>query len=209
MRCRSATAAVLDCAIFENGTATANSSEHTGGSTYETLTASATILSTTDTLTFGARLVTSDVGVNIAQCKLVLGSTVSDSDYRNDNWDGVVHPSYYRFKQAGPLKLIAPNIGFPAQFLVCSERAFPAFNSARLISGDADSDESDAPLVPVATGLIWYLLKHRLGENHRDTKVWRAKFDAACAKHLAYPSDGSMGQPIMSGPIVRAAARVR
>jgi hypothetical protein len=207
LRARCATASVLDAVILENGSVTASSSEHTGGSTYEVLTVSATIAATTDTLSFGARIVTSDVTANLAQCFLADGATVTDADYRDDHWDG--HLNDYRFEQGGPLKIHAPNIGFPAQFLVCSERPFPGFDATRLGTGAADADESDAPLVPVAVGTVAILLEQHLGKTHPEAMRWRKQFSDQIQKHLAYPTEGGHGKKMLNPPFAASPMRVR
>ena len=192
--------------IFENGTATASSSFHTGGSTYEVLTCSVTVASTTDTLTFGPSVEDGDTSVNLAQCFLIDGANVSDSDYRDDHWDGKLSQDQLRYEQGGPLKIHAPNIGFPAQFLICSERPYPGLDPARLASGDADQDESDAPLVPVATGMVAILLE---GARHPDAEKWRQKFDALRLKHFAMPTDEGGGKTFVRPPLAAPARRVR
>jgi hypothetical protein len=208
LRVRATVASRIRVRIYENGTATASSSFHTGGSTYEVLTCSVTIGSTTDVLTFGASLESGDTSVNIAECYLALEASVSDGTYRDDSWAGTIPKNQYHFEQGGPLKLHIPSIGTTGQFLVCSERPFPGFDAARLASGAADTDEQDAPLDEVATGIVAITLEQRYGPGDATARLWRKKFDLACRKHLAYPT-GNTGMPLLNGPITAPAMRVR
>ena len=115
----------------------------------------------------------------------------------------------YRFEQGGPLKIHNPYVGSPGQLIICSEKPFPGFDATRLTTGAADADESDAPLVPVATGAIAILLEGRLGTDHPMAREWRRKFSNACLKHLSYPTEGGMGKSAINPPFAAPFARVR
>lgn len=206
--CRATVASRVRVCIYENGSATASSSYHSGGSAYEELTVSATIASTTTALTFGTSLENGDTTIQLGRCYLQDGA-VDDASRRDDQWPYRINTGSVSFEQGGVLKFHAPNIGFPAQFIVCSERAFPGFDATRLNTGAADTDESDAPLVPVALGTIANLYEAKLGELHPDAMHWRRKFSDACMKHLAYPTGEKGGVTMLNGPIASMPARVR
>lgn len=176
---------------------------------YQEVTTGISMASTTRALQFTVTAQINNASQQIYEAYACIGAVTDD--VRRDTFRSYPVPSnMYHFEQGGPLRIHhPPGMGTPGQFIICSERPYPGFDATRLASGAADTDESDAPLVPVATGILAILMEQRLGVTHPDAMRWRRKFDGLCRAHLAYPSDGGVGKNILYPPFAAPPRRVR
>ncbi len=175
------------------------------GATQQEYTCSLTLADAADTLTLTITAQTNDATHKLYRAGICVGD-LTDSIRRDD------FPRYrlsgYDFEQSGPLKIRNPYTG-RGQLIIGSERPFPGFDATRLASGAADTDESDAPLIPVATGIIAILMEGHLGTTHPDAKEWRRKFENMKLKHMSAKTDKGGGMNLLAPPFARAAMRVR
>lgn len=174
----------------------------------ETLTASIELSEDAIDIGLGVIAGDSDGNHSIYECYAFIGSELTDA-IRRDTFPRLLIPkNQYHFEQGGPLRIQYQGARSPGSFIICSERPFPGFDATRLASGAADTDEQDAPLDEVATGIVAITLEQRYGPGDATARLWRHKFDLACRKHLAYPT-GNTGMPLLNGPITAPAMRVR
>lgn len=179
------------------------------GAALQEATASVSLATVASEITLTVTAQTNNAAQKIYEAYACIGAVTDD--VRRDTFRSYPVPSnMYHFEQGGPLRIHhPPGMGTPGQFIICSERPYPGFDATRLASGAADTDESDAPLVPVATGILAILMEQRLGVTHPDAMRWRRKFDGLCRAHLAYPSDGGVGKNILYPPFAAPPRRVR
>ena len=196
--------------LYEEGSAVASSSFHSGDSTWDELSTTYTDVST-DFLTsmeVAVTVETGDVPATIGEIGLAYGTAMDDAIRRGNYEKHPVAKTAYSFEQGGPLQIDLPQMGNRSQFIIESERPFPAFDATRLLSGAADTDETDAPLTTVATGTIFYLFRGKYGSDHALTREWEKKFENLRTSHIAAHTDGP-GFDLMRSPIAAPALRSR
>ncbi len=137
---------------IDDGVTVSSSGYHTGGGTLEELSVKKTLAATATKCVVQASIE-------------VDGATYIDelySAYSPDIYDAIRNDSYgdgiqenFRVSQGGaPLSLFLGRPGFGNQYVVYSRRPYPAFTGTRITGGLADADTSDAPLIPIAVGLL-------------------------------------------------------
>lgn len=200
LRCQTATASAFRVYI-NDGTATTNSSYHTGGGTVEELSATMTLASTATTLTFGIEGKV-DGTCYIDECYILKASGVTDTDRRGQFIESPVNP--YWLKDGGTVTAQLPGRAIGSgQYLFYAIRGFPAFDATRLAARTAGPDTTDAPILIAAlgiAGLVFRQLQRRRGGDHREEglaeETW-AQFEAAALDYYTknLPADGAVEIP--------------
>lgn len=187
-----------------DGTSTASTSTSDGGAALGEYTTSITLNEGATTITTTVTAQTSNAAQKIYEAYALVGD-LTDSVRRDDYPVYPLRPDQYQFEQGGPLVIHSPFLGSPGRFHITSERPYVEFDSTRLSTGAADTDETDAPVDVIAAGAIFYLFR---GRGYAEAKEWERKFDQLRRSHLAMKTDGP-GFPLMGPPLTRAAVRMR
>ena len=149
-----------------DGTQTISTSYHTGGSSWEELSATITVASTATTLTIAASLETGDTTAYVDEC-YAIENAITDS-VRRDSYQEYEIPKVLDQGFANPVLLMEPR-SRGGQIIVYSRRPYPQFDSTRVAGGTADADSSDAPLIEVATMAIARLFEGLARTQGEDT----------------------------------------
>ena len=206
-----ATASSLEVEILEDGAVVASSSYHTGGSSWEELTATWTVSAAAKSLSVRANM-DADATAYIGELYAVRGSI--DDNVRRDYYPrGQVGKHLYEWEQGGTLGLKAPHKGKGGQYILATKRGYPAFDNTRLISGAADTDETDAPEVAVACGAIWKLFEARAAGDTKSADWvraadWRMRFEKEASQHLYIPTQSQGGFNMLGAPLAAGARRM-
>lgn len=132
-------------------------------------------------------------------------SIVGDASVKRDSYpEAMLAPDDYAFEQgAGTPALILPPAGLGTQYVVYSQRPYPQFDSTRILSGTADGDTCDAPLVTVVAGALGRLFEGLSMEPGVDTtrfaaiaQVWNKRFDTLALMHVWRPDMRGPGMPV-------------
>ena len=180
-----------------NASVIASSSYHTGGSGWEELsTAETTLASTVEGLTVRVSVEGSNTVCYVDHldgCRGALTDGVRRGNYSETDYG---RPE---FDQGLPLSFLAPGRS-SGQWVVYSERGYAEFDSARLIAGTADADETDAPEIIAATG-AHYALYEGIGDMAK-AREWRERFESLALQHRYIQSEGPtpLGIPQRSIP---------
>lgn len=189
------------------------SETHTGGGTWEELTGQITVDNNSESLTLELQIEDGDVTAYIGEAFLVETEKLSDAVRKNDYPEVILPQHAYTFDQWGTLKVNVKD-DFN-QLLVWSKRPYPGFDSARLISGAADQDETDAPLEIVATGAIARLYRGRAESKYaeptdlRNAELWEQRFAPMARAHQALPQRDVTDRAYNPGGLVPMARRLR
>lgn len=192
-----------------DGITTSNSSYHTGGNTWEELTATITPASTATTLTVTVSVeVDGTALIDEAYC---LFGPINDT-VRRDQWRNRYLDPLPKWEMGQPLELNS-FIGRGGQLIVESYRPYTEFDQTRINSGLADADTTDAPIEMIAHGAIWQLLKEQVQTKtitekmieHRNTYGWLRD------QHQATASADRSIRPGLQvfGPATTVSARAR
>jgi hypothetical protein len=199
-------------ASMTDGTTT-DTETHTGGDTWEELIPAITTSADAEFITLSLNVIDGDVDGWIGEAFLVETDKLSDAVRKNDYGEIVLPRKDYTFDQWGTLK-VNTDRDFN-QLLVWSKRPYPGFDSARLISGAADQDSTDAPLEIVATGTIARLFRGRASGQYampgddRMAAEWEAKFAQLARAHQTLPQRDVTENAYNYGGLVPAARRMR
>ena len=163
-----------------------SSSYHTGDGGWEELSVTAAISSTAASLSFGVEVNTTNSYIFVDQCYLV---ETLDDGVRLDAYEETP-VAWELMQEAGTMWLDLPQQSINSQYIVASTRPYPGFVEARLRSGAADADTTDAPLEQAAVGGIarlYEMLAARKDENtdryQQLADEWGAKFGKYQAGH--------------------------
>jgi len=190
------TASKVRIQILESGSVVDSSSYHTGGSGWEELTVSYTILTTATSLSMRASVEVDAGNAYIGEMGAAIETTMTDAIRRDNYIEYDLPRDQFHYDQNGVLSILVPPRGKKGQWIVYSKRPYPGFDSARLISGAADADSTDAPLVTVACGAIARLFKGKAMGDVQSAdwvraKEWEDKF-ATLANKLLYVGKDSL-----------------
>lgn len=176
---------------------TTNSSYHTGGGSWEELTAAHTVDTAADIVRISIRN-EADGAQLLDEAYLTDGSV--DESERRDNYN--VEWMTGEWTQT-PLMWRGP-VDLTGQIVVKSRRPYPTFDATRMRSGLADSDSQDAPLDLIAyRALARFYEDQAFGQNgNAMLEMKAAKYskqaDIMGAAHIADPT-GNKGATILSG----------
>lgn len=174
-----------------NASIIASSSYHSGGSDWEELATAETALSTSiDGLTVQVSVETNDGTVYVARLDAVRGG-LTDAVRRGNFEEYEVDPRPYFDQGSGPLRMYLDGRS-NGQYVVYSYRPYPEFNADRMLAGTADADETDAPIVTIATGAIARLFETVHGAGDPRAREWRGKADTLYRRHRYERSEGTM-----------------
>lgn len=199
--------------IRANGGGGNVSDTHTGGETWELLTAEITVAATAESIPLALLVEDSDATGYFGEAYLVETERLSDAVRKNDYPEVILPRHAYTFDQWGTLKVNVKD-DFN-QLLVWSKRPYPGFDSARLISGAADQDETDAPLETVATGAIARLYRGRAESKYaeptdlRNAELWEQRYAPMARAHQALPQRDVTDRAYNPGGLVPMARRLR
>lgn len=205
-----------------DGVDTTSSSYHTGGGTFEELTVTHTVNSAATRLRVQITIADDNTAAYVDECYIASEQSSISDDLRRDAYPEheLVHGPDYEFAQgAGTLAIIMKREpGAPGQLAVYSQRPHPGFITTRLSDGTADSDSSDAPLIPVAAGAIARLYEGLAQTESPDrprflalSDQWEARFQTMAGRHL-YTHSGTQrdfGLPVPPAATLAPAARRR
>ena len=149
-----------------DGTQTISTGYHSGGSSWEELSATITVAAAATTLTIAASLETGDTTAYVDECYAV-ENAITDG-VRRDAFSEYEIPKVLDQGFANPVLLVDPR-GRGGQIIVYSRRPYPQFDSTRVAGGTADADSSDAPLIEVATMAIARLFEGLARTGGEDT----------------------------------------
>lgn len=146
--------------LLANGSVIASTAYHTGGSSFEELTSTYTVLATAATLSVQAEINTGVTTVYVGEM-YAFENDITDGIRRGAYEDSDIHSAEPAdFDQGtGPLSYSIEPISRGQQLVFYTNRPFSGFDATRLAAGTADADLSDAPLVPVAVAAIGRLFK--------------------------------------------------
>lgn len=183
---------------IESGASSAT--DTVAASSWEELTAAITVPTTAAKIDIQLTTVASGDPGYFGEAYLVETAKLSDA-VRKDNYEPYpLLKSEWEWEQNGTLALrVAPQTG---QILLSTAKPYPKFDADRLITGAADSDETDAPEIIVATGLLYLYFEAREGVNSERTQRYKRSFEELCARHIYVktPHRGGfrmVGQPLM------------
>lgn len=164
------------------GATTGNSSYHTGGSTWEELSASITVPATASSITFRAEVNTGNSTGYISELYLIRGSSLTDAIRRGQYEESLLNRDDYEWEQtpAGIMLVLNNSVARDQQLVLYSERSYSRFTQSRIDAGTADLDSTDCPLELVATGAIARLyegLAQRPGEDATRYRALASEFD--------------------------------
>ena len=148
-----------------DGVDTTNSDYHTGGSTFEELTAQHTVNAAATYLEVQVRVETGDVTAYVDEAALAFGTW--DDSMRKDNYHW--YPALPSWNQSGglPARLLPRQKG--SSYRISAFRSYPALDSTRLASGAADPDTIDAPEDLIAYGALAQLFKRAMRDNEANS----------------------------------------
>lgn len=200
-----ATGASIRVEILEDGSVVASSSYHAGGSEWEELSTSWQVGDDAKSLQIRANM---DVDATAYVGELYAARGVIDDAMRRDNYpETPVLRNRYSWEQNGTLALRAPHNGKGGQYILNTRRSYPAFDNARMISGAADTDTTDAPETAVACGVLWKLYEARAAGDVKSAdwvraQDWKRRFEVEAASHMYAPTKGGfniLGTPLAAG----------
>lgn len=186
---------------------------HIGNDRWQTLSAAHTVPTTAESIMLTLQVISSDGAGYFGEAFLVETEKLSDAVRRNDYPEVILPQHAYTFDQWGTLKVNVKD-DFN-QLLVWSKRPYPGFDSARLISGAADQDSTDAPLEIVATGAIARLYRGRAESKYaeptdlRNAELWEQRFAPMARAHQALPQRDVTDRAYNPGGLVPMARRLR
>ena len=187
--------------VYENGTATASTAYHTGGSTVEQLTTTVTIADTTDTLTFGFSVDTGDTTAYAGEA-FIADQPISDAKWINDYPETAVIPEY----DQNALALVNPPMGRSGQWVIYSWRNYPPFDATRVLDGTADTDQTDADVDTVACGALAQLFR---GMGDPAYTYWNSRWEGMQRKGLYVPSARGGGANVIPNVMMAPAVARR
>lgn len=199
--------------VFVSDGVTSNVDTHTGGSTWEERSDSITVDDGAEYVQVLIGITGGDVTAYFGEAFLVEIEKLSDAVRKNDYPEVILPQHAYTFDQWGTLKVNVKD-DFN-QLLVWSKRPYPGFDSARLISGAADQDETDAPLETVATGAIARLYRGRAESKYaeptdiRNAELWEQRFAPMARAHQSLPQRDVTDRAYNPGGLVPMARRLR
>ena len=207
-----ATASSLEVEILEDGAVVASSSYHSGASRWEELTATWTVGASAKSLSMRANM-DADATAYIGELYALRGSV--DDTVRRDNYPRApLGKHLYEWEQGGTLALKSTQRGKGGQYILATKRGYPAFDNTRLISGAADTDETDAPEVAVACGAIWKLFEAKAAGDTKSADwvramEWRARFEKEASQHMYIPTQSQGGFNMLGSPLAAGARRMQ
>ena len=198
--CWSAVASQVRIRITD-GVDTTNSSYHTGGSTWEELTATHTVNSAATSLTVSVRVESDNTVCYIDE--YAAGETYDDA-VRRDAW-----PRYQLgrtgFIQNGALAAWLPERGHNGQYIVKSYRPYPRFDATRLADGTALGDTTDCPLEVAVAGGVGRLYEVMAGMEEegspdrekyvREAALWNKRWEGMVLRNQASSNDSGLEMP--------------
>ena len=187
--------------VYENGTATASTAYHTGGSTVEQLTTTVTIAATTDTLTFGFSVDTGDTTAYAGEA-FIADQPISDGMWINDYPETGVVPEY----DQNALALVNQPMGRSGQWVIYSWRNYPPFDATRVLDGTADTDQTDADVDTVACGALAQLFR---GMGDPAYTYWNSRWEGMQRKGLYVPSARGGGANVIPNVMMAPAVARR
>lgn len=206
-----ATGSSLEVEILEDGAVVASSSYHTGGSSWEEMTATWTVGASAKSLSVRVNM-DADATAYIGELYALRGSV--DDTVRRDSYPrALLGRNLYEWEQGGTLALKSGGKGKGGQYILATKRGYPAFDNTRLISGAADTDETDAPEVAVACGAIWKLFEAKAAGDVKSADWvraadWRMRFEKEASQHLYIPTAEHGGFNILGAPLAAGASRM-
>jgi len=125
--------------------------------------------------------VTADGDQFLDELYLVFGAL--DDTIRRDVEAPIWRDDWSWFQQGQPLVMHARQ-GRGSQLVVDSRRPYEQFDAARVLSGDADGDESDCPLDLAAYAALWRFFENRIsaGDSTSVEQVAAAKYRGSFAR---------------------------
>lgn len=196
-------------AQVSDGVVTTHTSYHTGGSTFEELTAEVTVDSAATTLTIAGEVNGTDGTAYFGDLYLCYNS-VTDS-VRRDDWDrgDLV---WGKFEQSASLPVHLPG-ALGKSYAIEAQRSYPKFPAALVRAQTADALISDAPLTLIATGAIYHLYERLAQRKGEDTtryaqiaKEWGTRWGHLSRNHLYREPqpERAMRRPLWAAPVRRA-----
>ena len=191
-----------------DGTSTVTS---TGtGAAFQTISTSLTLAENATVITVTITAQTNNAAQPIYRAGVLIGP-LDDAVERDDYERYPIPRDYVTFQQGGPLKIRLPDsFGFPGQLIVGSNRPYPAFDATRLGSGAADTDETDADEVTVATGVIYKIYEAKAAGDTKSpdwdrAAEWKKRFESLVNRHLyvktpRFGGFNAFNSPLMTAP---------
>lgn len=191
-----------------DGTTTTTATS-TGTGEWEAVATTATIGSE-DSLTVTATVGSSATWL-IGEMGMHFGS-LTDA-IRNPRYEREILPrGCFAFEQAGVLRIHLSDyfMTFPGQLVIASYRPYPAFDSARILSGAMDTDTTDADEVTVAVGCLWKLFEAKAAGDQKnpdffEAEKWKAEFARLTSGQMYSPTEG--GKIMFTAPLAPAPVR--
>lgn len=174
---------------------TTSSSYHTGGGTWEEVTAAHTVDAAAEVIRLRAQ-----VAVNEAVLidDLYLATGAIDDTIRRDQFSPVWFDGTPNFKQGQPLQ-VSTHEGTTGQLIIESQRPYTEFTQSRVDAGTADADTSDIPVALAAHGALWHFYEdhpYPTQETDRKALSYRNSFGQLQMQHLAlFESDAESVRP--------------
>lgn len=175
---------------------TTSSSYHTGDGTWQEMTAQVTIGSTTEQIRLRGAQDVDETGL-FNELYLIFG-IIGDQE-REDRYRTLWEDRIPHWSQGQPLLVQSYN-GLGDQFVIRSYRPYTEFDSARVLSGSADADTTDAPLDLIARSAIFHLYasfepnwRESSSVEAQKARKWYASSSAAKTSHLANQESEEMG----------------
>lgn len=164
---------------------TTNSSYHTGGGYFEELSAEHTVSATAEQVRVRFLQEMDETSKHLDELYLMVGS-LNDA-VRRDQFPPTWWNVRPHLEQGQPL-LLHGDRRADCQIVIESQRPYTTFDAARVASGSADADATDAPLDLVAHGVLWRMCEG-VGEQQMAAQHYR-KHKMLQAQHLALWNDG-------------------
>jgi len=192
----SAVASQVRVSIYDGVTTTVGAF-HTGNSTWQELTATATIGATATTFEERVNVVADNTDVYVSEAYPIEAAALTD-DVRRDNYERTEEEiPRGQYEQNGTLNATLPMRSRRGQWVVWTRRGYPQLNTARFAAGTADADVIDAPVIAMATGAIARLYESLIDPEKPDSgpkfgplaALWNERFGAMNLSHLS-PDDG-------------------
>lgn len=205
------TASALRVEILEDGAVAASSDYHSGGSSWEEKTATWTVSSTAKSLSMRGIMKVDGTGY-LGELYSARGSI--DDTVRRDSYPRTpLGKHLYEWEQGGTLALKSGGKSKGGQYILATKRGYPAFDTTRLISGAADTDETDAPEVAVACGVIWKLFEARAAGDTKSADWvraadWRVRFEKEASQLMYIPTQSQGGFNMLGAPLAAGARRM-